>query len=158
MVFEDDSFVELEVVLAMRMRSQLYHPYLEYGMRSVLLFYFEERCNIENIAKRDGIFYNWMRGTYKVIQQICNYNAYLGFSNYLKAIEYSAQVEHPDRFELTSATVKTEQSNRRNWTVWPQRLYIDGFKVEWYHKYAFTGAQDSATCNAEERHERCMRV
>lgn len=55
-----------------------------------------------------------MRGTYKVIQQICNYNAYLEFSNYLKAIEYSAQVEHPDRFELNSLTAKTEQSSHRD--------------------------------------------
>lgn len=29
-------------------------------------------------------------------------------------IEYSAKVEHPDRFELNSATAKIEQSNRRN--------------------------------------------
>ncbi len=28
--------------------------------------------------------------------------------------EYSAKVEHPDRFELNSATAKIEQSNRRN--------------------------------------------
>jgi len=32
----------------------------------------------------------------------------LGFS------EYSAQVEHPDRFELNSLTAKTEQSSRRD--------------------------------------------
>ena len=29
-------------------------------------------------------------------------------------VEYSAKVEHPDRFELNSATAKIEQSNRRN--------------------------------------------
>lgn len=29
-------------------------------------------------------------------------------------IEYSAQVEHPDRFELNSLTAKTEQSSRRD--------------------------------------------
>ena len=28
--------------------------------------------------------------------------------------EYSAKVEHPDRFELNSATAQIEQSNRRN--------------------------------------------
>lgn len=28
--------------------------------------------------------------------------------------EYSAKVEHPDRFELNSAAAKIEQSNRRN--------------------------------------------
>ena len=28
--------------------------------------------------------------------------------------EYSAQVEHPDRFELNSLTAKTEQSSRRD--------------------------------------------
>lgn len=28
--------------------------------------------------------------------------------------EYSAKVEHPDRFELNSATAKIEQSNRRD--------------------------------------------
>ena len=28
--------------------------------------------------------------------------------------EYSVQVEHPDRFELNSATAQIEQSNRRN--------------------------------------------
>ena len=28
--------------------------------------------------------------------------------------EYSAKVEHPDRFELNSATAQNEQSNRRN--------------------------------------------
>lgn len=28
--------------------------------------------------------------------------------------EYSAKVEHPDRFELNSATVQIEQSNRLN--------------------------------------------
>ena len=33
----------------------------------------------------------------------------------VKAIaEYSAKVEHPDRFELNSATVQIEQSNRLN--------------------------------------------
>ena len=31
-----------------------------------------------------------------------------------KLNEYSAKVEHPDRFELNSATAKIEQSNRRN--------------------------------------------
>ena len=29
-------------------------------------------------------------------------------------IEYSAKVEHPDRFELNSLTAKTEQSSRRD--------------------------------------------
>ena len=28
--------------------------------------------------------------------------------------EYSAKVEHPDRFELNSVTAQIEQSNRRN--------------------------------------------
>ena len=28
--------------------------------------------------------------------------------------EYSAKVEHPDRFELNSATAQNEQSNRQN--------------------------------------------
>ena len=28
--------------------------------------------------------------------------------------EYSTKVEHPDRFELNSATAQIEQSNRRN--------------------------------------------
>ena len=28
--------------------------------------------------------------------------------------EYSAKVEHPDRFELNSTTAQIEQSNRRN--------------------------------------------
>ena len=28
--------------------------------------------------------------------------------------EYPAKVEHPDRFELNSATAQIEQSNRRN--------------------------------------------
>ena len=32
----------------------------------------------------------------------------------IKLIEYSAQVEHPDRFELNSLTAKTEQSSRRD--------------------------------------------
>ena len=32
----------------------------------------------------------------------------------IKVPEYSAKVEHPDRFELNSATVQIEQSNRRN--------------------------------------------
>ena len=58
-----------------------------------------------------------MRGTYKVIQQICNYNAYLEFSNYLKAIEYSAQVEHPNRFELNSAAAGIEQCDRIDCTL-----------------------------------------
>ena len=29
-------------------------------------------------------------------------------------VEYSAKVEHPDRFELNSSTAQIEQSNRRN--------------------------------------------
>ena len=35
-------------------------------------------------------------------------------SKYHLYFEYSAKVEHPDRFELNSATAKIEQSNRRN--------------------------------------------
>nr|WP_298763567.1 helix-turn-helix domain-containing protein [uncultured Ruminococcus sp.] len=35
-------------------------------------------------------------------------------SNTSNTYEYSAKVEHPDRFELNSATAKIEQSNRRN--------------------------------------------
>ena len=34
-------------------------------------------------------------------------------SSYVRC-EYSAQVEHPDRFELNSLTAKTEQSSRRD--------------------------------------------
>ena len=32
----------------------------------------------------------------------------------IEQCEYSAKVEHPDRFELNSATAQIEQSNRRN--------------------------------------------
>ena len=34
--------------------------------------------------------------------------------SFKRGSEYSAQVEHPDRFELNSLTAKTEQSSRRD--------------------------------------------
>ena len=51
-----------------------------------------------------------------------NYNDYNAFKEITEnpiildfsKCEYSAKVEHPDRFELNSATAKIEQSNRRN--------------------------------------------
>ena len=52
--------------------------------------------------------------------------------------EYSAKVEHPDRFELNSATAMVEHPRRSNWTIRPQRLYIDKISIAWYHEDAFS--------------------
>ena len=48
------------------------------------------------------------------ITERCNLNCIYCFERSKCQIEYSAQVEHPDRFELNSLTAKTEQSSRRD--------------------------------------------
>ena len=54
-----------------------------------------------------------------------------GLAVFVKRVNcaYSAEQEHPNRYELNSATALVEHSNRSNWTPWPQRLYIDKLKM-----------------------------
>ena len=56
----------------------------------------------------------------------------------LVIIEYSASIEHPDRYKLNSLAAQVEHQRRRNWTPATEPLYIDNSENLWYHKNAFS--------------------